>query len=358
MAGGFSFCDTDIASLGLYYVPELEDVFVYKPAEFESHIETFEGHDGGYYYGSWYSPKEFTLRCYFEDSRIDKGIMSKVYALFKKGKSGKLIFDRRPWCYYIATVTDPVELDLKNYENGIVTIKLKAVYPYARSDIITNTRSEKYHDTLMDNTAVFDKTEMDRDREFTNINIQHSHPMYIKLANPGQENAPLGVAVAGNVGEGLIISNNTTGQSMKLVAITDTVTPVGKEVLVDPINGKTIITGDGENKISFLYHEYGFLSLAPSYPALRNIYITYDHDQIITVLNVLNQDVIGKYIFIVNAWYKIVEQIDRHTIKVDKAVMYKSSERTMIIPMNEITITPVSEVNLRSLRFIFKPTYA
>ena len=358
MAGGFSFCDTDIASLGLTYVPELEDTFAYKPASFESHVETFEGHNGGYYYGSWYSPKEFTLRCYFEEARIDKGIMSKVYGLFKKGRSGRLVFDRRPWCYYIATITDPVELELRNYENGVVTIKMKAVYPFARSDIIVNTRSEKYHDDLMANTAVFDKLEMDINRELENISVQHSHPYTLRLANPGQEPAPVAVAIAGNVGEGVIIANNTTGQSMKLVAITDAVTPVGKEVIVDSINGKTVVAGNGETKINFLYHEYGFLSLEPSYPAIRNIYITYDQEQVINVLNVINQNVVGKYIFIVNEWYKIVDQIDRHTIRVDKKVMYTGSERTMIIPMNEITITPVSEINLRSLKFIFKPTYA
>ena len=358
MAGGFSFCDTDIATIGLTYVPELEDTFVYKPADSQSHIETFEGHSGGYYYGSWYSPKEFTLRCYFENSRIDKGVMSKVYALFKTGKSGKLVFDRRPWCYYYATVTDPIELDLKNYENGVITIKMKAMYPYARSDIIVNTRSERYHDSLMDNTAVFDKPEMDKYRIIENLSLSNNNPYHLTLANPGQEPAALGVAIAGDVGGGIIIANRTTGQSMKLVAINDTITPSGKEIIVDPISGKTVISGNGETKLAVMHHEYGFLSLAPSFPAVRNIYITYNNSNIVTVLNVLNQDIVGKYIFIAGDWVKIVEQIDRHTIKIEQSVHTASSERTMVIPMNEIYITAVTTINLRSLKFIFKPTYA
>jgi len=358
MAGGFSFCGTDIATLGLEYAPDLEDVFVYRPASFESYIETYEGHNGGYYYGSWYSPKEFTLRCFFEDSRIDKGIMSQVFNLFRKGKSGKLIFDKRPWCYYTATVTDPVEFDLKNYENGVVTIKMKAFYPFARSDIIVHTRAQKYHDDLMNNSAVFEKEEMDKDREFTNLIVYHSNPLQIKLANPGQEYAALGVALAGDVGEGVIISNNTTGQSMKLVAITNAVTPEGKEVVVDPISGKTIVSGNGENKINFLYHDYGFLSLAPSFPAIRNVFINYNNDYIIEILNMLHQDIVGKYIFIVDEWVKITEQIDLHHFKTNKVIEGTGNEKTMIIPMNEITIDPVSNVNLRSLRFIFKPTYS
>ena len=341
----------------------MEDTFVYKPAESQSHIETFEGHNGGYYYGSWYSPKEFTLRCYFEENSIDKGVMSKIYALFKVGKSGKLIFDRRPWCYYVATVTDPIELDLKNYENGLITVKMKAMYPYARSDIIVNTRSERYHDSLMDNTAVFDKQAMDKDREFFNLVATHGQPVHIKLANPGQEPAALGVAISGNVGDGVIISNATTNQQMKLVAITDAITPPGLEVFVDPISGKTVlrseyVSGGTKPKLAFMHHEYGFLSLAPCFPAVRNIYITYANSNIINVLNVLNQDIVGKYIFITDNWYKIVEQIDRHTIKVETTVYHSGSERTMIIPMNEIYIDPISTINLRSLKFIFKPTYA
>ncbi len=359
MTGGFSFCDTDIGSLGLYYVPELEDTFVYKPADAESHIETFEGHDGGYFYGSWYSPKEFTLRCYFEDSKIDRGIMAHVYALFKVGRSGKLIFDRRPWCYYDATVTDPVESDFKNYENGLVTIHMKAMYPFARSEIITNTRSEQYHDVLMSNSAVFDKEGMDLQQEFTNLQSDHANPIPIVLCNPGQETAHLGVSIAGDVGEGIVITNATTGQSMRLVAISKAVTTdVGKKVYIDAISGKTILTGGGQTQIKFLYHDYGFLSLASSYPALRDIYINYIGGNTITVLNILNQNVIGKYIFIKDKWMKITSQPDKHTVTVNGTVMSPGSERTMIIPMNEIYITPDSTMDITSLKFLFKPTYA
>ena len=357
MAGGFSFCDTDISSLGLYYVPELEDTFVYKPAEAQSHIETFEGHDGGYFYGSWYSPKEFTLRCYFEDSKIDKGIMAEAYALFKVGRSGKLVFDRRPWCYYHATVSEPVDTDFTNYENGVITVHMKAMYPFARSDIVVNTRSDQYHDILMSNTAVFDKEIMNIQKEFTNITEESNVP-YV-LANPGQETAALGVAIAGDVGDGVIISNATTGQSMKFVAISKAVTSnKNRHVLVDPISGKTTLVGADINQIAFMYHEYGFLSVTSSYPATRDVYINYLGGNQIEVLNILSANHVGKYIFIKDKWMKIVAQPDRHTLQVSGTISSAGSERTMIIPMNEIYIKPVSTMDITSLKFIFKPTYA
>ncbi len=355
MAGGFTFCDTDIGSLGLYYVPELADTFVYRPAETQSHIETFEGHNGGYFYGSWYSPKEFTLRCYFENYKIDKGIMAQIYALFRVGRSGKLIFDRRPWCYYYATVTDPTTEDFTNYENGVITVHMRAMYPYARSDIVKNNRAEKYHDQMMGNTAVFEKDDMLLPTTYTDI----TSPCQLIIANQGTERAALGVAVAGNVGDGIIIANNTTGQSCKLVAIKkkDT-TNVNKEVIVDPINGKTMLVGAGEKKLAFLYHEYGFLELETSFPAIRNLYINCLGSTRINVANILNENMIGKYIFAAGSWRKITNQPDRHTLIVNSAVPAGKTERTMVIRMNEISITPITTMDLSSLRFIYKPTYA
>ena len=88
MTGGFSFCGTDIATIGLEYAPELENTYVYKPAKARIHEETFDGHNGGYYYGSSLEPKEFVLRCYFEEKEIDRGLMARVENLFREGRSG------------------------------------------------------------------------------------------------------------------------------------------------------------------------------------------------------------------------------------------------------------------------------
>ena len=135
MHASFSFCGIDIESLGLSYAPEIENTYIFKPANSISHIETSDAHNGGYYYGSNYEPKEFTLRCFFEEKSIETRALPEVYRLFRVGASGKLIFSRSPWCYYYATVTDPIELNLTNYLNGSVTIHMKAMYPFARSDI-------------------------------------------------------------------------------------------------------------------------------------------------------------------------------------------------------------------------------
>lgn len=359
MHASFSFCGTDIEDLGLNYAPEIENTYVSKPASAVAHYETFDGHNGGYYYGSWFEPKEFILRCYFEETNIEKGILRNIDTLFRVGNSGKLIFSRSPWCYYYATVTEPVEYNLRNYLNGLVTIHMKAMYPFARSDIYKNTRAEKYHDILMGSTAVFEKEEMLISGEYTNITERITFADPIVLANQGTERAALGIAIAGDVGAGVVISNLTTGQSCKIVAVKKNVTSnVNKEVIIDPISGKTMLVGSGTKQLAFMYHEHGFLELESSFPAKRNLYITTNGNNKITVSNIVKEDLVGKYVFAVNKWYKILSQPDVHTFVVSGNVQSGRTERTMVIPMNEITVDPVTTMDLTSLRFIYKPTYA
>ena len=355
MHASFSFCGTNIEDLGLSYAPEIENTYIGKSANAVSHIQTFDSHDGGYFYGSNFEPKEFVLRCYFEEKSIETRVLAEIYRLFKVGRSGKLIFSRSPWCYYYATVTDPIDLNLTSYLNGMVTIHMQAMYPFARSDVVKNARAEKYHDQLMANSAVFEKDEMVQPYAYENLTTRTT----IALANQGTERAALGIAIAGDVGDGVIISNNLTGQSCKFVAVSKAKTSdVNKEVIIDPISGKTLLVGAGTKELAFLYHEYGFLDLESSFPAIRNLYINSLGGNEINVANILNEDVIGKYVFSSKGWRKIVDQPDKHTLVVDSEVPSGSMERTMIIPMNEITITPITTMDLTSLRFIYKPTYA
>lgn len=355
MHASFSFCGTDIEDLGLNYAPEIENTYVLKPAATTAHYETFEGHNGGYLYGAWSEPKVFILRCYFEEKSIESGIMQKIYSLFKVGRSGKLIFSRSPWCYYYATVTEPIEENFTNYLNGYIIIHMKAMYPYARSDIYQNSYTEKYHDQMMRNTAVFESEEMLLPDIYTNI----TETKTIILANQGTVNAALGIAIAGDTGTGVIISNTTTGQTCKVIAVSKAkTTDVNREIVIDPISGKTMLVGNGYQKMSFVNHEYGFLELEHSFPAIRDIYIHSAGSNQINVSSILKGDLFGKYIFASGSWRKIIEIPDEHTLRVDSKVPAKNMEKTMIVSMNEIVISPVSSMDIDSLRFIYKPTYA
>lgn len=362
--GGFSFCGIDIADLGLSYAPEKEDVYVYRPSDVNVHEETFDGHNGGYFYGVSRQPKEFNLRCYFQDSVIDRGIMEQIYYLFRLGKSGKLIFDRRPWCYYYATVTGSPAPEISNLYNGLITITMKAYYPYARSESMyalaasaTNASDEKY-EFAMKSTALFDKANMAPATSFTNLSSRTS----LILNNPGTERAQVSITIAGNAGLGVVIRNNTTNQECRLIAMDKAhTTNVNKAVYIDGINGSTtLINTSGANTSptpAFLYHDSGFIELEPAYPAVRNIYVEDCTDDVITLYNTLYTDATGLYIYINNAWHKIIEQIDNKTLRLEHSVTVVS-ERTMITKMNELEIIPDDTMDLSRLSFSYKPTFA
>ena len=371
MKGGFSFCGVDIADIGLEYAPENKDTYVYAPAVTNVHEETFEGHDGGYTYGSYKEPKVFTLRCFYEEKHIAKGLMARVNNLFKVGKKGMLIFKRRPWCYYYATVTEIDPTDIRNYLNGLVTITMKAYYPYARGlenngHLFENIVSGYAHEEAMVNTALLDKLGMVPDMTF---NSAPSNP--VLLFNPGTERAKVDIVISGQVGneagDGITIFNKTTNQKCKYVAFN---TDGNDFIYTNGINGKTFLDHNGTQKLAFLYHDNGFIELEPSFPILRDLFVQYNNNEV-TATNILYQDeeekewYIGKYIFlgsVVNrnemtgSWKKIVSVPNKHTILVEGSEG-TGSHKTTVALMNEIIVTP-QNTQISKLSFIYKPTYA
>jgi len=145
MQGGFSFCGMDIAKLGIYYAPERDDTLVYKNSGFSQQEEKFAAKDGSVNYGTTVSAKEFTLRCIFEDKHFNQGIIDNVLNFFYKDRTGKLVFDSRDWCYYIAQVVE-VTPNITNRYNGYIIIRLKAYYPYARTDFIYKSNDTNIYD--------------------------------------------------------------------------------------------------------------------------------------------------------------------------------------------------------------------
>lgn len=367
MTGGFSFCGVDIADIGLEYAPENKDTYVFSPGAENVHEETFGGHDGGYVYGSYKQPKEFILRCYYEDEHIARGVMARAHALFKVGKSGLLIFKRRPWCYYYATVTNFNHDEMYNYQNGIIVITMKAYYPYARSveingRMLYNLPTDPYHEEIMANTGVLDKAEQVPQTTFTSPPVS---PREILLYNPGTERAKVSIVIAGTAGDGVTIYNKTTDQLCRYVAFS---TSGNEYIYTDGINGKTVKDTSGNRTLAFLYHDYGFIDLESSFPIKRNVFVSYNGETV-TTTNILFDDgayylkdwYVGKYIYLGNNWFKIRECTNEHTLKVQSrngTLPGTGKYMTPIVLMNELIVTPTQGTSISKLSFIYKPTFA
>lgn len=386
MAGGFSFCGVDISTIGLEYAPELEDTYVYKAAKARIHEETFDGHDGGYFYGTSKEPKEFNLRCIFEEKQIDKGIIADVMALFKEGRSGKLIFDRRPWCYYYATVTELNLSEFTNYLNGIITITMKAYYPYARSEMFYAPRTHKDYYRISTNTAF-----MEHEKMIPPVSFCEDEPITetteLLLLNPGNEYASVGIEIAGDTGKGVTITNLTTNQTCGFVAMSEAEFDGEKNyIYLDGLNGKTISVKDGVKKNAFLYHDEGFIELYPAFPLRRNVNAAALNNEII-IFNKLydrhsgetreetDELLRGQHIYLNGQWHEIKSVGQEYDPEDRQAYLdgrYKNEhrlipvdtiedcapERTVICQLNHIIIKPVSTMKLTRLNFIYSPTFS
>ena len=370
MIGGFSFCGVDIADIGLEYAPDNNNTYVYAPAVSNIHEEIFDAHDGGYFYGASRQPKEFVLRCFYEQKHIAKGLMTNLHNAFPVGKTGPLIFKRRQWCYYNATVVRVDISDMRNYLNGLVVITMKAYYPFARGiefvhpstntkRIFSNTISDLYHDDVMKNTGILDK-DIAPPTTFTGNAIKYN--TVIPLFNPGTERASVALYLAGSTDKyGVVIANQTTGQNCRFQLLTSSI----GYVYSDGISGKTIAVKSGVKSPGFIYHDYGFIELAPGFPTKRNIYVTVS-GKVVTANNTLygndaeREWYNDKYIYLNGGWCKIQKATGKHTLQLYATTTTVSNlTQTCVAMMNEIVIMrETTSVSLSEIRFIYRPTYS
>ena len=354
MNGGFSFCGTDIDTLGIRYAPDLPSTYVYNQA-YSNHAEAFEAHHGGYHYGDTVKPKEFRLRCYFEDANINHGTIDRVLSFFRRGRCGRLVFRQREWLWYNATVISVDTSQLRNYLNGVITVTMSAFFPFGRCDFLSI--DEGMSDASLLENSGFIKSSLMPPTQFSNIGANKQFLLY----NPGNEEAPVAIEIAGDAGDdGIVITNTSNGTHCNLVAFTkQSTTLAGKTIITDGLNGKTVLT-DGQNaSVFFMAHDHGFLSLNPSHPIRRDISISYRNNILTTESGFDAQD-IGRHISINGTWYKITEVNATGEARIDDSQRPISNQGTCVtsaVRMNEIVVQLSPGAHIDTLRFLYKPTF-
>lgn len=366
MQGGFSFCGTDIAELGQEYVPDNANTYVYAGASYKVHEHAFDGHDGGYFYGTTTGIKTFVLRCIYQESNINDGILTRIEKLFSDGKTGRLVFQKRPWVYYVATVTRLHVGSITNYLNGFVTIEMKSYYPYGRFDEPFYPVGYEFEKNMIANSNMQPETMASPTVIVENGSVLASQ-REITLYNGGTRNAPVAIEIAGDVGEGVIITNSTTGQKMSIVGLTkEATTDQGKYLVCDAMTGKTIITDGTTCEDAYFYHDYGFIDLAPNEVIERDRYCSASGGRggyvLASNLEPFPDECIGNYIYVIDSWRKITgwdDPVNKTSLLVSPKITWLTKAGYMTVAtMNHITVTPVSSMRLTKLNFVYKPTFA
>lgn len=350
---GFSFCGTHIEQLGLHYVPDSSVTYVHNFGEVSLQQQAFDGHHGGYFYGTTVRPKTFELRCYFENSRIDEGIIDDALSKFAIGKSGKLIFDNRPWLWYTATVASVDTSNLINAWNGFITIAFKCYYPFGRCPYKYLQADTPDQDKVLNRTMLNQELTPSTDiiTQDTNFNGQYDFLLY----NPGTCITSTIMKLSGNAGKGVTIYNKTTGQSCKFVSFSSGTTDY---IVCDSMNGKVLQMKNGQLKINQLYHSKGYIDLAPASTVLRDIYVSGQAGsyQLSTFANV-PYDCVGRHIYINGEWIKIKDVIEQHFIILEKAISQKIKDTTIIAQMNQLSLVYEDGASLTHLSFDYYPAF-
>ena len=395
MTGGFTFNGTDISILGLEYVPDNQNTYVFRPSQWNMNEETFDAHDGGYYYGTTVKQKDFSLRCIYESRHVNDGILTRIFNTFKRGTTGRLVFRKRPWCWYVATVVSVDSSQMTNYMNGLITINMRAYYPFARTDktYITDddAAAELYpggptlEEDLLANTAMLKGIEWDLSKNFADTPITSQQTFH--LYNPGTETAPVAIEIAGDTGTGIVITNSTTGQRCDIAPFDSTSGEhAGKYLIVDSLSGKVLLTdGSTSTTYGFLYHDNGYIDFASGYPVIRNVHVMGQSGQSQLTLSepIGGKELIGHQLSmfvsgqscllgiavvgiaklsvggtgsIFNAGITNVSD-DGLTLSLDKSLASNVGTDAQIVKYNEITITPNTTMNLTKLIFRYRPTF-
>jgi hypothetical protein len=154
----FSFRGINIAEYGFHYAPEYKDWDIWS-SDYKVFEKDADSQNGSHWYSSKTEAKEFELRCYFEE--ITEAMLSAGLALFKKDAVGELIFDERPWLAYTARTVERNVIEKYPSSNGrysgLITLSLKAYYPFAVTDMETLEDATEYndkHDAILATTGL------------------------------------------------------------------------------------------------------------------------------------------------------------------------------------------------------------
>lgn len=288
--------------------------------------------------------------------------MSNIYDLFRVGRTGKLVFRRRDWLWYTATVVSVDASRMVSPRNGIITINMRAYYPFARCDF---SRIRRYYldryDILHNSSIVTDDVVLPTTTVATSINPVSQNKQFL-LYNAGTERAAVAIQLAGDVGDGVVIQNKTTNQKARFVGLNKDITTYASNYLVsDGINGKTVMTDGERTQLAFLYHDYGFIDLQPA-QIMRNVKVEYSKDDktrmyTLKLLSNVLQNIAGRYVYVNGEWHEIL----RH----ENDILYLKNdlgEEGQIIchiaRMNKMQLSSGADFELTRLNFVYSPTFS
>ena len=260
---------------------------------------------------------------------------------------------------------------MTNYLNGFVTIQMKAYYPYGRCDDLFYPDGSEHEENIVANSNMLPAS-MAFSHEAIESGTVKTTQFEVPLYNGGTMPAPVAIEIAGDVGDGVIITNPSTGQKVSFVGITKNLTSdKGRYIVCDAMNGRTVLTDGITSTDANLYHDYGFISLKPDDILVSKYTEWWMWPQYSFIgryggseYKDMLPEYVGKYIYAGGCWRKINRWISDAYISVDYTrdevsnIAPYTKDIMSIVTVNNLVVTPVSTMSLTKLSFIYKPTFA
>lgn len=358
--GGFSYRGKNIGDFGeIYYAPDASERGEYA-LPYKVDEQEINGRDGAYYYGNHVEPREFVLRCYYEElTQQDK---EDIMHWFGRNTRGRLVFDDRDWVYYNVIPNERIHFD--DYRGmtcnglrykGIMTISLKAYCPFGKlmENALVNQVARIGIDAFVDISILGNATTGGDNETIILMSYQNPSTHFdgnvtsVYIYNPGTEATPLLIEMAGTATDG-VITNVTNGKKCAVNGMTEgNTTDVGKTLHIDAETGRVTLVGSIDTQLAFEMHDYGYIWLDPCLPFVREIEVGYTSGSTaITSNGKFTSEMVGQFIWLDDAWRKIAQYNSSNSLTLEDEMDATGTETTKIVTMNELTFDGFSLTQL------------
>lgn len=259
--------------------------------------------------------------------------MEAILQWVSRESKGKLIFDDRPYVYYLVRPskepTGETYVDhricpgLSEYGfSGKITFSFTAYDPFG---YLTYNSTTEANDPALERCGMI---ETDLMPSLTTALGNHL------LYNPGTEPCPLRITIGGTAPSGVTIHNYTTGETCRLVSL-----PENDTLVIDGATG-FISLGSNHATAAFSYHNDGYLHLDPCIPYRRNVAVSWTQNgNALTSAGLFKKTDAGSYIYFGSKWRKILSvTTDSAAVLSEPVDVATGSGSVMITKMNELYV--------------------
>lgn len=318
--------------------------------------ETTPGRPGGYWVRSLATVNKIELECYFED--ITEKQRWEIHKWLNPESHGELIFDESPYVrYHVRPVQKP---ETETYErlacagggevfSGKILINFAAYEPFGEVTVITSDEVTECEERTLAQTGLIEEAQMPY--MLGDEMAAGTHLVY----NPGTEATPAIIYFKGVAGNGITVTNATTGDVLKIINVPSGVT-AENQIAYDARNASVRLHyGGQDNEFVYQYHDEGYITLAPG-TLTRDVTVTGTAgSRDITSPGMFTKTMSGQYIYINGEWYFIGAVTDENHATLNVALASSVNTTTVVATLNLITVAPSANSTITSLQMNFIP---